>query len=163
MSRCENMPSRTQAARMTAALLDPPAALFRFSRDRGKDHPNTHLATWQGILQADAYGGYNDLYRADRMPGPVGSALCWAHARRKFFELADIAGNVRKGKPARQISPAAFEAESRQIEGDNLEGVDCRGRSIAAHFNDEVQTIRVRLATVDRSPCVQSKEVRWPS
>jgi transposase len=91
----------------------PPAALFHFSPDREKTHPNTHLAGWHGILQADAYGGYNDLYRADRRPGPVKSALCWSHARRKFFELADIAGNVRKGKPAHEISPVALEAVAR--------------------------------------------------
>ncbi|WFR97733.1 IS66 family transposase [Rhizobium tumorigenes] len=91
----------------------PPAALFYFSPDREKTHPNRHLAGWHGILQADAYGGYNDLYRADRSPGPVRSALCWSHARRKFFELADIAGNVRKGKPAHEISPVALEAVAR--------------------------------------------------
>ena len=91
----------------------PPAALFFFSRDREKTHPNRHLGGWQGILQADAYGGYNDLYRTDRAPGPVTSALCWSHARRKFFELADIAGNVRKGKPAHEISPVALEAVKR--------------------------------------------------
>ena len=92
---------------------DPPAAFFRFSRDREKSNPNQHLAGWQGVLQADAYGGYNDLYREDRDPGAVTSALCWAHARRKFFELADIAGNVSKGKPAHQISPVALEAVKR--------------------------------------------------
>ncbi|MCB1338917.1 MAG: IS66 family transposase [Maritimibacter sp.] len=91
----------------------PPAALFAFSRDREMAHPNRHLAGWQGILQADAYGGYNDLYRADRDPGPVTSALCWSHARRKFFELADIRGKVRKGKPAHDISPVALEAVNR--------------------------------------------------
>jgi transposase len=91
----------------------PPAALFFFSRDREKTRPNRHLAGWRGILQADAYGGYNDLYRADRPPGPVTSALCRSHARRKFFELADIAGNVRKGKPAHEISPVALEAVGR--------------------------------------------------
>ncbi|WP_285772618.1 IS66 family transposase, partial [Rhizobium dioscoreae] len=91
----------------------PPAALFYFSTDREKTHPNTHLAGWDGILQADAYGGYNDLYRADRLPAAVISALCWGHARRKFFELADIAGNVRKGKPAHEISPVALEAVAR--------------------------------------------------
>lgn len=91
----------------------PPAALFHFSSDREKVHPNRHLAGWQGILQADAYGGYNDLYRDGREPGPITSALCWSHARRKFFVLADIAGNVRKGKPAHQISPVALEAVKR--------------------------------------------------
>ncbi len=55
----------------------PPAAFFRFSRDRAATNPNQHLAGWQGVLQADAYGGgYNDLYRADRDAGPVTSALC---------------------------------------------------------------------------------------
>jgi transposase len=49
----------------------PPAALFHFSLTREKEHPNAHLAKWQGILQADAYGGYNDLHAADRKPGPV--------------------------------------------------------------------------------------------
>jgi hypothetical protein len=43
----------------------------------------------------------------------VTSALCWSHARRKFFELADIAGNVRKGKSAHAISPVALEAVRR--------------------------------------------------
>jgi transposase len=91
----------------------PPAALFFFSPDREKTHPNRHLAGWQGILQADAYGGYNDLYRTDRAPAPVRSALCWAHARRKFFELADIAGNLRKGRSAHEISPVALQAVRR--------------------------------------------------
>ena len=91
----------------------PPAALFHFSPDREKTRPNQHLAGWQGVLQADAYGGYNDLYRQGRLPGPVVSALCWSHARRKFFELADIAGNVRKGKPAHAISPIALKAVER--------------------------------------------------
>ena len=76
-------------------------------------HPNRHLAGWQGILQADAYGGYNDLYRRDRDPGPATSAQCWSHARRKFFELADIRGTVRKGRPAHDISPVALEAVNR--------------------------------------------------
>ena len=91
----------------------PPAALFFFSLDREKTHPNRHLEGWDGILQADAYGGYNDLYRAERKPGPVTGALCWAHARRKFFVLADIAGKLRKGKPAHDISPLALEAVTR--------------------------------------------------
>ncbi len=113
----------------------PPAAFFRFSRDRAATNPNQHLAGWQGVLQADAYGGYNDLYRADRDAGPVTSALCWAHARRKFFELADIAKNVRKGKPAHQISPVALEAVKRidaifDIERD-IHGLDAAARLAA--------------------------------
>ncbi len=73
---------------------DPPAALFYYSRDRSGEHPERHLAGYSGILQADAYAGYNRLFRPDREPGPVTAAFCMAHARRKFFELADIAGNA---------------------------------------------------------------------
>ena len=91
----------------------PPAALFRFSRDREKAHPNRHLTGWTGVPQADAHGGYNDLYREDRAPEPVASAPCWSHARREFFELADIAGQVRESRPAHEISPIALEAVSR--------------------------------------------------
>ena len=79
---------------------DPPAALFRYSRDRSGDHPVEHLRTFTGILQADAYAGYRRLYAAGRSPGPVIEALCWAHGRRKFYELADIAAGKRRGKRA---------------------------------------------------------------
>ena len=91
----------------------PPAVVFRFSRDRAGEHPMEHLTGWQGILQADAYAGYNQLYDAARKPGPVASALCWSHARRKFFELADVQTNIRKGKSAKEISPIAVEAVKR--------------------------------------------------
>jgi len=91
----------------------PPAALFYASRDRSGDHPERHLRQFTGILQADAYAGYNGLYLPDRKPGPVTEALCWSHARRKFFVLADIAANARRGKTAPPISPIAFEAVKR--------------------------------------------------
>lgn len=90
-----------------------PAALFHYSRDRGGGHPEAHLAGWTGVLQADAYAGYNRLYDASRWPEPVAEALCWAHARRKFFELADLAANKRRGKGAPPISPLALEAVRR--------------------------------------------------
>ena len=95
---------------------DPPAGLFYASRDRTREHPERHLAGYAGILQADAYDGYNRLYLPDRRPGPIVEALCWSHARRKFFELADIAANARRSKIATPISPIAFEAV-RRIDG----------------------------------------------
>jgi transposase len=69
----------------------PPAAMFFYSRDRAGEHPKQHLAGYAGILQADAYAGFNDLYAPVRRPGPITEAACWAHARRKFFELAELA------------------------------------------------------------------------
>nr|AGS16701.1 putative transposase [Shinella sp. HZN7] len=93
--------------------LSPPAALYYASRDRRQEHPERHLKTFTGILQADAYGGYNPLFKVDRDPGSLTQALCWAHARRKFFVLADIAANAKRGRNAAPISPMALEAIKR--------------------------------------------------
>ena len=79
-----------------------PAALFHYSPDRGGEHPEKHLAGYSGIMQADAYAGYNGLYVEGRKPGMIFEAACWAHGRRKFFELADL-----------QKAPVAIEAVSR--------------------------------------------------
>jgi transposase len=67
----------------------PAAALF-YSPDRGGEHPGQHLANYAGLMQADAYAGFNKLYHPSRKPGPVTEAACWAHARRKFFDLARL-------------------------------------------------------------------------
>ena len=69
---------------------DPPAAVFFYSRDRGGEHPEQHLAGYAGLMQADAYAGFNRLYEANRKGGPITEAACWAHGRRKFFDLARI-------------------------------------------------------------------------
>jgi transposase len=69
---------------------DPPAAAFFYSRDRGGEHPERHLVSYTGLMQADAYAGFNRLYEAGRKAGPIIEAACWAHARRKFFDLARL-------------------------------------------------------------------------
>ena len=91
----------------------PPAALYYASRDRTGGHPERHLSGFSGILQADAYSGYNGLYDPSRPPGAITPAFCWAHARRRFFELADIAAHARRGQNAAVISPIALEAVKR--------------------------------------------------
>jgi transposase len=67
---------------------DPPVAAYFYSPHRGGVHPEAHLASYAGLMQADAYAGFNRLYEAARMPGPIVEAVCWAHARRNFFDLA---------------------------------------------------------------------------
>jgi transposase len=89
----------------------PPAAVFHYSRDRGAEHPQDHLAGYGGILQADAYAGFNRLYEEKRQPTPLVEAACWSHARRKFFVLADIAAKAR-GKLT-VVAPLALEAVRR--------------------------------------------------
>jgi hypothetical protein len=94
----------------------PPAAMFYYSRDRKGEHPQAHLARYAGILQADAYDGYNKLYLAGRQPGPIREAACWSHARRPFFAMADIEENARRkaaGEKEIAFSPIAIEVVRR--------------------------------------------------
>lgn len=61
---------------------DPPAVLFRYSPDRKGERPRAHLANFTGVLQADAYAGFDQLYGQR-----IQEAACWAHVRRKFYEI----------------------------------------------------------------------------
>ena len=61
----------------------PPAVWFAYSEDRKGEHPRQHLKNFTGALQADAYAGFHHLYGAGR----IYEVACWAHARRKFYEI----------------------------------------------------------------------------
>ena len=121
----------------------PPAAMFYYSRDRGGAHVDEHLSRWRGILQADAYSGYNRLYAVDRQPVPILEAGCWAHARRPFFALADIEASARRkaeGKAPAPISPLALEIVRRM---DRLFEIE---RGINGKSADERRAIRQELS-----------------
>ena len=94
---------------------DPPAAVFFYSRDRGGEHPEQHLASYAGLMQADAYAGFNRLYEGNRKPGPIVEAACWAHARRKFFDLARISKAPIAAEAVERID--ALFAIEREING----------------------------------------------
>jgi transposase len=82
---------KTQLGRLWAYLRDErpyagtaaPAVLYRYSPDRRAEHPRAHLAGFSGVLHADGYAGFDGLYDS----GHVVEAACWAHVRRKFFDL----------------------------------------------------------------------------
>jgi transposase len=90
----------------------PPAVWFAYSPDRKGEHPQAHLQDFSGMLQADAYAGFDPLYQSGR----IQEAACWAHVRRKFYDL-HVAHN----------SPVAQEALRRIGELYAIEG-DIRGR-----------------------------------
>jgi len=121
----------------------PPGAVYYYSRDRRGEHPLKHLSGYTGILQADAYGGYNALYQPGRSPGPILAALCWVHARRPFFVLADVEASARRkaqGKTPAVISPLAFEAVRRI---DALFEIE---RAINGRSAEERQAVRQELS-----------------
>ena len=92
---------------------DPPAAAFFYSPDRGGAHPEQHLAGYAGLMQADAYAGFGRLYEANRKGGI--EAACWAHGRRKFFDLARLSKAPIAAEAVRRID--ALFAIEREING----------------------------------------------
>jgi transposase len=72
-----------------AGAVTPPAVWFAYSPNRRGEHPQAHLKSFQGILQADAYAGFDALF-AD---GTIQEAACWAHVRRKFFDVHKTLGS----------------------------------------------------------------------
>jgi transposase len=91
----------------------PPAVWFAYSPDRKGKHPQEHLSSFTGTLQADAYAGFDQLYESGR----IQEAACWAHVRRKFYDLY-----------VAHKSPVAQDALRRIGELYAIEG-DIRGRS----------------------------------
>jgi transposase len=92
---------------------DPPAVVYRYSPDRKSRHPQAHLKTYVGILQADGYAGFGALY--EREKHPLLEAACWAHVRRKFY---DVYVEQRSDKALEVIQRIAqLYAIERQIRG----------------------------------------------
>jgi transposase len=158
----------------------PPAAVFYYSRDRAGVHPQTHLANYTGLFQADAYTGYGKLYESGRAPGPILEAACWVHGRRPFFVMADLAENARRkaqGKKPVVISPLAlemvrridalFEIE-RAINGKPADDRQAVRRELSAPLVAELETwMRERRAKLSRSNDVAKAMdyllKRWPA
>jgi transposase len=118
---------------------DPPAAIFHYSRDRNGEHPAQHLAGYTGILQADAYAGFGDLYDGRRKPGPITEAACWAHGRRKFFVIADTSK-----------APVALEAVRR------IDAIFAIERDINGHPTDDRLVAR-------QERVITCSSAGWPS
>jgi transposase len=94
-----------------AAGHDPPAVWYRYSPDRKGEHPQAHLRSFRGILQVDAYSGFTPLFAN----GQVVEASCWAHARRKFYDLYIAERSAIAGEAIQRIG--ALYAIERDIRG----------------------------------------------
>jgi len=99
---------------------------FCYTPDRKGEHPKAHLSKFQGTLQADGYAGFEQIYAA----GKIQEAACWAHVRRKFYDLQEA-----------HKSPVAIEALER-IAGLYAVETDIRGRS--PEQRREIRNLRSR-------------------
>ena len=145
---------------------DPPASLFFYSRDRGGEHPRRHLADWVGLLQADAYAGFGELYDGRRHPGPITEAACWGHARRKFFVLADLRQAPLAIDAVRRID--AIFAIEREINGmvpdRRLAIRQQRIKPIVAELESWMRGERARLSRhAEVAKAIDYMLKRWPS
>lgn len=111
--------------------LDPPAALYLYSPDRKAKRPESHLDKFKGVLQVDGYAGFEKL-----VGNGITLAACWAHARRKFYDVEQATG-----------SPIAAEALRRIAELYALEKA-LRGRSAEARRNERQDRARPLVDTL---------------
>jgi transposase len=90
----------------------PPAAFYRYSADRKGERPREHLAGFSGVMHADAFAGYDALYRAaPGQPARIQHAACWAHARRKLFEVHEATKSPIAEEALRRIQ-ALYQIEA---------------------------------------------------
>ena len=101
-----------------------PAVWFAYSPDRKGEHPQSHLRNFNGIVQADGYAGFNALYESGR----VMEAACWAHVRRKFYDIAE-----------QQSSPQALQVIARIAE---LYGIEAQIRGKLPEVRCQVRQAR---------------------
>ena len=91
----------------------PPAVVHLYAEDRRGGRPAAHLAGFRGVLQVDGYGGFKSLL-ADRPAGEIRLAFCWAHCRRRFYEIHRATGSPLAAEALRRIGELyAVEAEIR--------------------------------------------------
>jgi transposase len=101
---------RTKTGRLWGYAVDdrpwqggtPPAVVYLYAADRKGEHPAAHLAEFQGILQVDGYGGFKRLLE-NRPPGAIQLAFCWAHCRRRLYEIHQATGSSLAAEALRRI------------------------------------------------------------
>ena len=128
---------------------DPPAAVYFYSPNRKGEHPQHYLKTFKGVLQADGFAGFNELYKADPLTGRVRikEAACWAHWRRKFWDFHQSTNSPIARQALERIG-ALYDVE-RTINGKPLAqrqaARDAKSRPLVARFKDwlEVQLPKI--------------------
>jgi hypothetical protein len=118
---------------------------FAYSPDRKGEHPQAHLADFTGVLQADAYAGFNAIYASGR----VVEAACWAHARRKFYDLHAARPSALTAEALRRIGElyAIEEAIRGKPPDERLAERQARARPL---LDDLESWLRATLATLSR-------------
>jgi transposase len=142
----------------------PPAAVFFASPDRRGERPLAHLAAFAGVLQADGYAGFNGLYESGRPGGALIEAACWAHTRRKFFDVHAKSGSAVALEALERIG-AIYDVE-RSVIGkppdERRRQRQARSRPLAAALKAWAETILPQLSGgSDLAKAFRYMLVRW--
>lgn len=141
---------------------EPPAVWFAYTPDRRGEHPQQHLAQFAGVLQADAFAGYAELYRGGR----IQEAACMAHARRKIHDLHAVRPNAVTEEALRRIG-ALYKIEE-QIRGKPPDERRCVRHEQAVPLLDDMKRwFEATLATLskksDTTKAIRYALNRWPA
>ncbi len=141
----------------------PSAALYRYSPDRKGERPAAHLTGYKGVIHADAYAGYEALTRATAPPG-IAHAACWAHARRKLYDVHEATASPVAAEGLRRIGEL-YEIE-REIVGmppeRRLAIRQARTAPLLAGLRDWMEAERRRLSSKTAlAKALQDALTRW--
>jgi transposase len=145
-----------------AGQMTAPAAWFAYTPDRSGKHPHQHLASFRGTLQADAYAGFNRLYER----GDIQEAACWAHVRRKFFDIQQAHASPLAGQALEQIGELYFiENEIRGRSPDErAQARQARSKPVIAALHAWMQQTLARVSRKsDIAGAISYALGRWPA
>ena len=143
-----------------AGSAEPPAVWFAYSPDRKGERPQTHLKSYRGALQADGYAGFNALYT----DGEVHEVACWAHVRRKFYEIYTAhASPVAAEALARIAQLYGVESQIRGAPPEQRRSArQSRARPILDDLQQWLQLALVQLSTKsDLAVAIRYALTRW--
>jgi hypothetical protein len=135
---------------------------FAYTPDRSGKHPHQHLATFKGTLQADAYAGFNRLYESS----DVKEAACWAHVRRKFFDIQEAHASPLAGEALKRIGELyAIEGEIRGRSPDERREVrQARSSPLIAALHEWMQHTLTKVSRKsDIAGAISYALGRWPA
>lgn len=145
-----------------AGSKDAPAAWFAYSPDRRGEHPERHLREFHGSLQADAYAGFNQLYES----GHIQEVACWAHVRRKFYDLQQAHASPIATEAIERIGQLyAIEGEIRGRPPDERRHVrQARTRPALASLREWLESCLPKLSRKsDTTTAVRYALTLWPA
>jgi transposase len=139
-----------------------PAVWFAYSPDRKGEHPAGHLKNFRGTLQADGYAGFNQIYETGR----IQEAACWAHVRRKFYDLLQAHSSPLAGEAISRIAQLySIESEIRGHPPDERQQVrNARARPLLDSLKAWLQTALAKLSKKSETAVAISYALaRWPA